>query len=259
MVAVEPEDSADPLGRPARPAQDPGHRRRLRARHPRQRADRRGAADRQRDGVRDGARGGRPRRHPRRHLVGCGVGRGPRGRRAARHGRQADRRRSWPPSPNATSRPSCSPRRERGGPRAAKPRPIRATALARCRRSSTSWRASDTPAPARPEAEPGGHGQEPVGGSMSVVRCGPIDAMRLPPRTRSSSSRCCPRARHSTTSPASVSPTRRFRACAPSSTCTRTAFGSTSSAASPTAAGTTPTPPRAWRQRWSCRRSRLDW
>src|SRR4051794_33467676 len=41
---------------------------------------------------------------------------------------------------------------------------------------STSWRASDTPAPARPEAEPGGHGQEPVGGSMSVVRCGPIDA-----------------------------------------------------------------------------------
>ena len=35
--------------RPARPAQDPGHRRRLRARHPRPRGDRRGRQGRQRD------------------------------------------------------------------------------------------------------------------------------------------------------------------------------------------------------------------
>ena len=42
VVAVEPEASAGPVGRHARPAPDPGHRRRLRPRHPEPRGDRRG-------------------------------------------------------------------------------------------------------------------------------------------------------------------------------------------------------------------------
>jgi cysteine synthase len=42
MIAVEPDRLAGAVGRRARAAQDPGHRRRLRARHPRSRRDRRG-------------------------------------------------------------------------------------------------------------------------------------------------------------------------------------------------------------------------
>ena len=42
IIAVEPKDSADPHRRPARPAQDPGHRRGLRPRDPRHRHLRRG-------------------------------------------------------------------------------------------------------------------------------------------------------------------------------------------------------------------------
>ena len=43
MIAVEPEDCPVLSRRPARPAQDPGHRRRLRAGDPQSRGDRRGA------------------------------------------------------------------------------------------------------------------------------------------------------------------------------------------------------------------------
>ncbi len=48
-----------PLGRPARPAQDPGHRRRVCSRNPRHHTDRRGHADRQRHRVAHGARAAR--------------------------------------------------------------------------------------------------------------------------------------------------------------------------------------------------------
>ena len=57
MVAVEPEDSPGPVGRRARPAQDPGHRRRLRARDPRPLGHRRGRHGRQSDLVRHRAPG----------------------------------------------------------------------------------------------------------------------------------------------------------------------------------------------------------
>ena len=52
MIAVEPEDCRGAVRRPPRPAQDPGHRRRLRAGDPAPRGDRRGHPRRQRDGLR---------------------------------------------------------------------------------------------------------------------------------------------------------------------------------------------------------------
>ena len=59
MIAVEPEDCAGAFGRPARPAQNPGHRRGLRSRNPRPQRDRRGRHHRQRDRVRHRARASR--------------------------------------------------------------------------------------------------------------------------------------------------------------------------------------------------------
>jgi cysteine synthase A len=90
VVAVEPTDS--PVLSGARPAQDPGHRRGLRARHPRPLGDRRGRQGDERRGVRDRAGAGAARRHSGRHLVGRRGRGGLRDRRARRHGGQADRR-----------------------------------------------------------------------------------------------------------------------------------------------------------------------
>ena len=97
-----------PVRRPARPAQDPGHRRRLRAGHPEVRADRRGAAHLQPARFRDRPQGGAGRGSAGRHFVGCGDGRGDRGRPAAGERGQADRRDHPLASPSAICRPPCS-------------------------------------------------------------------------------------------------------------------------------------------------------
>ncbi len=68
MVAVEPEDSAGPLGWSARAPQDSGDRRRLRSHDSRPRRDRRDRRRRQPDRLRHCAAGGAHRRHPCRHL-----------------------------------------------------------------------------------------------------------------------------------------------------------------------------------------------
>ena len=92
IVAVEPEESPILNGGAARPAQDPGHRRQLRARDPRHRGLRRGHRRQRRHvgGV------GPSRRHrggaPRRHLVRRRPRRRQPGRLAARERRQDDRR-----------------------------------------------------------------------------------------------------------------------------------------------------------------------
>jgi cysteine synthase A len=72
---------AGPVGRPARPAQDPGHRRGLRARRARPLGDRRGRDGRQPDRLRHRPCARAPRGHPRRHLDGRQRGGGSRDRR----------------------------------------------------------------------------------------------------------------------------------------------------------------------------------
>ena len=69
VVAVEPEESPVLSGGTPHAAQDPGHRRRLRAGHPRPRGDRRNHQDQQRHRDRDLARAGPQRGHSGRHLV----------------------------------------------------------------------------------------------------------------------------------------------------------------------------------------------
>ena len=88
----------------------------------------------QRGGVHAGAPARAARGHPGRHLLGCHGGRRDRGRQAAGHGRQDDRRRSSPPSPSATCRRRCSRSLERppiaalaGAAAGAWPRPSSAT------------------------------------------------------------------------------------------------------------------------------------
>ena len=85
VFAAEPAASPVLPGSTARPAQDPGHRRRLRPQGARHDDLRRSHQGRQRRGHRDGAPPGSRRGHPRRHLgrsqrVG-GLGSGPRGPR----------------------------------------------------------------------------------------------------------------------------------------------------------------------------------
>ena len=92
MIALEPEDSPGAVGRRARPAQDPGHRRRLRARHPGPQGDRRGHHHLQRDGAGNGAARGAGGRHSGGHLLRRGHRRGAGSGRAAGKCRQDDRR-----------------------------------------------------------------------------------------------------------------------------------------------------------------------
>ena len=88
VVAVEPEESPVLSGGTAFAAQDPGHRRGLRARHPRSLRDRRDRQGQQRDRDRDLARAGAARGHSRRHLVGSGDRCRHRARQAAGECRQ---------------------------------------------------------------------------------------------------------------------------------------------------------------------------
>ena len=92
MVAVEPEEFAGSFRRRAGPAQNPGHRRRLRSGDPRPRRNRRDRHGRQPDGLRHRPAGRPARRHPGRHLVGRGGRRGDRRRTPAGKCRQEDRR-----------------------------------------------------------------------------------------------------------------------------------------------------------------------
>ena len=91
VVAVEPANSAVLSGGLPGPAQDPGDRRRLRARGARPRGDRRGDRGRRRGRARGGARRGRSGGAAGRDLGRRGVPRRARGRRAAGDGGQADR------------------------------------------------------------------------------------------------------------------------------------------------------------------------
>ena len=83
VVAVEPEESPVLSGGPAGAAQDPGHRRRLRARRARPGVLRRGPARARRRRLRDGAPAGARRGAPRRHLGRRQRLRRVRGRRGA--------------------------------------------------------------------------------------------------------------------------------------------------------------------------------
>ena len=83
---------AGALRRPARAAQDPGHRRRLRARGPRPLGHRRGHHGRQPDRLRHGAARRAARGHPGRHLVRR------RGRGGARDRRPGP---AWPARPSS--------------------------------------------------------------------------------------------------------------------------------------------------------------
>ena len=96
--------------RQARPAQDPGHRRRLRPGDPRPLGDRRGRHGRQRrPPSRPPAPLARARGHPGRHLLRRGGRRGAsRSARGRSMAGKTHRRRSSPPSPSATCRPRCS-------------------------------------------------------------------------------------------------------------------------------------------------------
>ena len=80
-----------PVRRPARPAQDPRHRRRLHSLDPGYEADRRGRHRSERSRSRNVAHAGARRRHPGRHLDGRQPRGGHRRRRAPGHGGQDDR------------------------------------------------------------------------------------------------------------------------------------------------------------------------
>ena len=79
------------VGRPAYPAQDPGHRRRIHSRYPRSLRDRRDRQDQRPDRDRNLARAGAHRGHSRRHFLGCGDRSGAADRQAA-GGRGQDHR-----------------------------------------------------------------------------------------------------------------------------------------------------------------------
>ena len=91
MIALEPEDSPVLSGGAARPAQDPGHRRRLRARHPGPQGDRRSHHHLQRDGAGNRAPRGAAGRHSGGHLFGRGHRGGAGSGRAAGKCRQDHR------------------------------------------------------------------------------------------------------------------------------------------------------------------------
>ena len=114
IVAVEPAESADPQRRPARPAQDPGHRRQLRPRDPRPQRLRRGHRHQRRHGRRVGP----PRRQ----------GGGP-ARRASPRAPRSPRPTRWRPGPRTPARRSSSSSR----------RSVSAT----CRRSSSPTCSTD--------------------------------------------------------------------------------------------------------------------
>ena len=127
-----------------RPAQDPGHRRRLRARGPRHGGLRRGRPGDQRAGARVRPRAGR-RGHPGRHLRGRERLRGLRGRAAVRRTRASSSSRCCATPASATSRRCCSPSpRPRRRPRASDT-PVSAPGA---RRDPAVGRPSAAPAPA---------------------------------------------------------------------------------------------------------------
>ncbi len=150
IVAVEPASSPVLSGGRAGPAQDPGHRRRLRPAGARPRARRRDRLRRRRGRARDGAARRAPRGRARRHLLRRrAVGRdgdrqarrrgGPdRGRAARLRASATCRRRSSPPSPRPRAHEPARARRRRG----------RARGSGRCTARSTgsSWRATCWPA-----------------------------------------------------------------------------------------------------------------
>ena len=94
VVAVEPAELGGAVGPHARPAQDPGHRRRLRPAGPQPRDHRRGDPRRRRGRDRDRAPRRPPRGRARRHLLRRGAGGGDRRRPARGVQGQADRRRA---------------------------------------------------------------------------------------------------------------------------------------------------------------------
>ena len=108
MIAVEPEDSPVLSGGAPGPAQDSGHRRRLRAGDSRPQRDRRGRHGRQPDGLRHGAARRAARGHSGRHFLGRRGRRGDRHRPPPGKRRQEHRGHHPRPSPSAISRRRCS-------------------------------------------------------------------------------------------------------------------------------------------------------